>query len=189
MVENSFDFSQPAVSIHGHAATIDAVRRHIFNDVMWPDFIRLSRPERPFLTLHEIEAEHPVTVEGLTILPVLVNHIVPTFGYIISDGESTVIFGGDSGPTDRIWEVAHQAKAPRSVFIECSFPNSMPEFAQLTGHLTPDLLAKEQLKMPPMRRLIAVHIKQKFREAILRDLAELRMDGLEAGRGGVVYHV
>jgi cAMP phosphodiesterase len=189
MVENSFDLSQPAVSVHGHPATIEAVRRHIFNDVMWPDFIRLSRPERPFLKLHEIEAEQPVTVEDLTILPVMVNHIVPTFGYIVTDGQSTAIFGGDSGPTERIWEVAHRAQSPRTVFIECSFPNSMPEFACLTGHLTPALLAREQQKMPPMERLIAVHIKQKFREAILRDLADLRMEGLEAGRGGVVYHV
>ncbi len=189
MVENSFDLTQPAVTVHGQAATIDAVRRHIFNDVIWPDFIRLSRPERPFLRLQEIEAEQPVTVEGLTIIPVAVNHIVPTVGYIVSDGESTAIFGGDSGPTDRIWEVAHRTKAPRSVFIECSFPNSMPDFAKLTGHLTPALLAQERLKMPAMRRVIAVHIKHKFSDAILQDLSQLTVEGLEAGRGGVVYHV
>ena len=78
MVENGFDLTQPAVTVHGQAATIDAVRRHIFNDVIWPDFIRLSRPERPFLRLQEIVDERPLTVEGLTLLPVAVNHIVPT---------------------------------------------------------------------------------------------------------------
>jgi len=189
MVENGFDLTQPAVTVHGNRATLDGIGRHIFNDVIWPDFIRLSRPERPFLRLHEIEAEQPVEVEGLTLLPVLVNHIVPTFGYIVSDGESTVIFGGDSGPTERIWELARQTKAPRSVFIECSFPNSMPEFAALTGHLTPALLAEERLKMPPMQRVIVVHIKQKFSDAILQELGGLTIDGLEAGRGGGVYQV
>ena len=189
MVENGFDLTQPAVTVHGNPATLEGVSNHIFNDVMWPDFIRLSRPERPFLRLHEIEAERPIEVEGLTILPVPVNHIVPTFGYIVSDGESTAIFGGDSGPTDRIWELARRTKVPRSVFIECSFPNSMPEFAALTGHLTPALLAEERLKMPPMQRVIVVHIKQKFREAILGELGGLTIEGLEAGRGGIVYHV
>ena len=189
MVENSFEVTRPAVVVHGQRATIEAVRTHIFNDVMWPDFLRLSLPERPFLELREMGTEQPVHVEGLSITAVPVNHIVPTYGFIVADGETTVMFGGDSGPTDRIWELAHVTKAPRSVFIECSFPSSMPDFAKLTGHLTPTLLLEEWRKMPEMNRVIAVHIKRKFQDAILRELAGLPIQGLEAGRGGVVYQV
>ena len=159
------------------------MRQHIFNDVIWPDFIRLSRPERPFLTLHELEEEKPVEVEGLTIRPVPVNHIVPTFGFIVTDGKSTVMFGGDSGPTDRIWELARGTKAPRTAFIECSFPNSHPDFARLTGHLTPALLAKEIEKMPEMNRVIAVHIKRKFQDAILQELGALTIHDLRTQTG------
>jgi hypothetical protein len=47
----------------------------------------------PFLHLCPLQVEVPVEADGLQITPVLVNHLVPTFGYIVSDGSSAVILG------------------------------------------------------------------------------------------------
>ena len=57
-------------------------------------------------SLQELKPEEEVVVGDLHITPVPVDHAVPTFGYIVTDGKSTVVFGADSGPTERIWQLA-----------------------------------------------------------------------------------
>jgi glyoxylase-like metal-dependent hydrolase (beta-lactamase superfamily II) len=39
------------------AATFASLRSDVFNDRIWPDFVRLSREETPFLRLQELRAE------------------------------------------------------------------------------------------------------------------------------------
>ena len=53
----------------------------------------------------------PVRVNGLSVTPVAVDHIVPTYGYIVTDGRINSVFGADSGPTERIWQLAQLASA------------------------------------------------------------------------------
>jgi hypothetical protein len=89
----------------------------------------------------------PVQADGLKITPVKVNNVVPTFGYIVDDGKSAVIFVGDSGPTDRLWEVAHQTRGVSAVFMEACFPNSMTRLADVALHLTPEMFGREVAKM------------------------------------------
>src|SRR5665647_1719385 len=42
------------VHIHALAGTIAALKAHIFNDVIWPDFSRIPTPEAPFISFHQI---------------------------------------------------------------------------------------------------------------------------------------
>lgn len=180
-LENSYTPGREPVSIYGHPTSLADLRKYIFNDVIWPDFIRLSTPEHPLMRLCPIEAEIPFHLDGLSITPILVNHIVETYGYIVADGTSTVVFGGDSGPTDRIWEVASGNSSPRSVFLEVCFPDAMHRLAHVSRHLTPSLFAAEVAKMPAMNAVIAVHIKARSHEETVRELLELKIPQLVIG--------
>ena len=188
-LENAWDPATEAVILHGSSATLQALRSHILNDIVWPDFVRIGMPERPFLRLQEVRSEEVVELEGLRVLPVEVIHIVPTLGFIVTDGRSTVIFGADSGPSQRIWELARQTPEPRSVFLEAAFPNSMSGLAERTGHMTPQMFGAEVLKMPPMQNVIAVHMKARFRETILQELNTLGISGLAIVEGGKTYEL
>src|SRR5207247_2990231 len=188
-LENASDPAKEAVVLHGSGETLQALHRHILNDIVWPDFVRTTLPERPFLRLQELRPEEEVEVEGLCVLPVEVSHIVPTLGFIVTDGRSTVVFGADSGATQRIWELAWQTPEPRSVFLEAAFPNSMSGLAERAGHLTPQLFAGEVLKMPRMENVIAVHIKARLRETIERELSALGIAGLTIAEGGETYEL
>ena len=42
------------LKVHALAGTIQALRAHIFNNVIWPDFSRIPTPEAPFISFHEI---------------------------------------------------------------------------------------------------------------------------------------
>ena len=85
------------------------------------------------------------------------NHTTPAVGYLVeSDSGKTIVYTGDTGPTDQIWQACDD-NVLDAVIVEVSFPNRMTELAIKTGHLTPDLLAQEVLKMKnlPLRFFIS----------------------------------
>jgi ribonuclease BN (tRNA processing enzyme) len=164
--ENAWTPDGECPRIYGSPETLDSVHRHIFNEVMWPDFVALSEKMHPFLHLCPVQPEVPVEAGGLWITPVPVNHVVPTFGYIVRDRESAVIFSGDTGPTTRLWQLAYQAPDLRAIFLEASFPNSMKRLAEVSLHMTTSLFRREVAKTPPGVKLVAVHIKVRYREQV-----------------------
>ena len=181
LIENAWTPSQNCPVVYGSPETLEVVQKHIFNNHIWPDFIALSLNMPPFLRVCPIHAEVPVEAGGLRITPVRVNHVVPTFGFVVSDGKSAVIFGGDSGPTDRLWEIAHQTPGLRAVCLEACFPNSMTRLAEVSLHMTPEMFGREVAKMPPGITVVAVHIKVRYRYQVVRELHELQLPNLEIG--------
>ena len=178
-VENVWTPAESCPLIYGSLVTLDAVQNHIFNNVMWPDFIAISKTMPPFLGFRPLDAEVPVEADGLRITPVRVNHVVPTFGYVVSDGKSAVIFGADSGPTERLWEIAHQTAGLRAVFLEACFPNSLTSLAEVSLHMTSEMFRREVAKIPAGVKIVAVHIKVRYREAVIRELQALQLPNLE----------
>jgi ribonuclease BN (tRNA processing enzyme) len=178
-VENTWTPSGRCPCVYGSRDTLDGVRRHIFNNVISPDFVALSEQMPPFLHLCPLQAEIPVAAAGLRITPVWVNHVVPTFGYVISDDQTAVIIAGDSGPTTRLWEVAHKTAHLRAIFLETCFPNSMKRLAEVTLHLTPEMFHCEVAKMPAGIKVVAVHLKVRYREEVIRELKALDLPNLE----------
>jgi ribonuclease BN (tRNA processing enzyme) len=153
----------------------------VFNDEVWPDFVALSERIPPFLRLQTLRAEDSVEAEGLTITPVPVHHVVPTFGFIVRGDHGSVIFAGDSGPTTRLWELAAGVPDLRAVFLEASFPNRMRPLAEASLHLTSTMVGQEAEKLPAGVRIIAVHLKVAYRAEIERELEALRLPDLEVG--------
>ncbi len=180
-VENAWTPAEDCPQIYGIPETLDAVQKHIFNDALWPDFIALSKYMPPFLALCPLKDEAPVSVGDLRITPVRVHHVIPTVGYVIGDGKSTVIFGGDSGPTNRLWEIAHSTDGLRAVFMEACFPNRLSGLASASRHLTPEVFAREAAKIPAGVVIIAVHLKVRYHAQVIRELEDLRLPNLVIG--------
>jgi ribonuclease BN (tRNA processing enzyme) len=180
--ENAWTPAGDCPTIYGGRETLDVIQRDIFNDRVWPDFIALSKSMPPFLRVCELQPEVPVKVSGLCITPVSVDHLIPTFGFVVSDGNKAVIFGGDSGPTDRLWEVARNTPGLRAVFLEACFPNSMTGLARASLHLTPEMFAAEVAKLPHGTQVIAVHIKARYREQVIKELSDLQLPSLQIGK-------
>jgi ribonuclease BN (tRNA processing enzyme) len=180
-VENVWTPSGECPRVYGSPETLDSVQRHIFNDVVWPDFVALSKTMPPFLRLCTLQPEVQVEADGLRITPVPVNHLVPTLGYVIADDQCAVIVAGDTSPTTRLWEVAHQTTNLRAVFLEACFPNAMKQLAEVSCHLTPEMFRHEVAKMPPGVRAVAIHIKVRYRDEVIRELNALGFPNVEIG--------
>jgi ribonuclease BN (tRNA processing enzyme) len=174
-IENAYEGKRDCVTVHGSDAVLDCLRRDVFNNRVWPDFVSMSPPDAPFLKLSALHADTPVDLEGLRITPIPVNHVVPTLGFLIEDGRSAVLIASDTGPTEAIWRRADQATDLKAVFLEACFPNHLQWLANASKHLTPLMFADEVRKMKRSVPVYAVHIKARFRSQVIEELRALGM--------------
>jgi len=145
--KNVFGHVDTPVEIHALPETLDALRRHLFNDEIWPDFSVIPSPDAPIIRYSEIEPGCTYEVEGLRITPIPVNHLVPTVGYLVEDDYSGFIFTSDTAETDAIYACANGAKHLDLFITEVSFPNEQAWLAEASKHLTPTKLAGELKKL------------------------------------------
>ena len=174
--------------VHATPDVLDAVRKHLFNGVIWPDFSQIKMPHGPGMAMefHPIHHRQPFTLEGLRFTPIPVTHAVPTIGLIVEAPDVTVIFTSDTSQTEEIWQHANRHPNLQAVFIDCSFPDEMEQLAIRSGHMTPSLVARESAKLAtPGAKVLCVHIKPDTRDKVLSQLLPHRakkMSPLEIGK-------
>jgi cAMP phosphodiesterase len=186
-LETVFQAPGGCVTLHASEATLDCLRRDVFNDRVWPDFVGMSEKGLPFVTLKVLEPGRPVEVGGLRLTPIEVNHVVPTFGFLVAGESGTVAIPSDTGPTEAFWQAAGAVDDLKAVFLEASFPDSMHSLAVSSKHLTPAMFAAEALKLGREVPFIAVHIKPRFYNQIVAELDGLKLRDLRVGKPGTPY--
>lgn len=186
-LDNVYQAGATCPTIHAIEPVWNALREHLFNDVIWPDLIRLSKEKTPFLRAETLNVNHPLEINGLSILPIELDHVVPTVGFIIDDGDASVGICWDTQPTTTFWEHVNRQQNLRAIFIEASFPNSMAWLAQEANHLTPATLGAEIGKLSHETELIAIHLKPAFHEKVAAELDELGLAKLQVGEPNRVY--
>jgi ribonuclease BN (tRNA processing enzyme) len=185
-IDNVYVQGPTCPSVWGSAQVLESLQRDVFNDRLWPDMIRLGGEESPFLQLHTLTAEQAVVVEGLRITPIELKHVVPVFGYLVEEQATgaAVLFVSDTGPSDRVWEIANQTPGLKGVFLEASFPNAMRWLADKAAHLTPDLFHAELAKLKRAVPVHVIHIKLAFEARILPELQALQLPNLHIAQPG-----
>jgi cAMP phosphodiesterase len=164
------------VTILASDLAIEAIRRHIMNDVIWPDFSRLPTEEQPVIRYLPIPEGVPVQAGELAITPYFLLDNRSDFGYLIEDGGTSLLYTSDIGASARL---GVDGRVAEHLIVEVSFPNEKDELAALTGHLTPSLLQEMHSRLPVRPRTVFVtHMKTYFREQIVGELRELELPNL-----------
>ena len=159
----------------------------MFNDELWPDFTKLPSDDEPTMRFHEIEIEKPFTVEKLTFTPIEVEHLIPTVGFLVEDADGAILYTSDTGPTDRVWQVASSQKRLKAVITEISFSNDAGTLAHNSGHMTPDILAGELKKLTRDVPGLITHTKPRHLPRIEAELEKLKLSGVELIEQGKTY--
>jgi ribonuclease BN (tRNA processing enzyme) len=150
---------------------VTALRASIFNDVVWPDFTKLPTADAPVLRFQSLKEDVEQPIGDLWVTPVAVTHTVPTSGFILHDGSSSMVYSGDTGPTDALWKAARDVSGLRAVILECAFPNRLGSLAEIARHMTPELIRRELDKMPPDVPVLIFHVKPQFYDEIGEELS------------------
>ena len=194
-IENVFGKLREAVDIYASPATIYALRRHLFNNDTWPDFTRLPNHLLPVIRFHELQDEVPVVIGevggagGVRFTPIPVNHVVPTYGFLIENGNSSFLWSSDTGPTQRLWEIANRTENLKGIWVDCSFDNSMQGIADVSGHLTPATVAIELKKRERRIPVLLHHLKPPCIEQIQKEIAALANPDIGFLEQGRVYEL
>jgi ribonuclease BN (tRNA processing enzyme) len=154
---------------------LDSIHRHLFNNVIWPDFSKIPSPKAPVIKFQIIKPGRKQKIGNLQVRAIDLHHVVETVGYIVEEKGKAVIFLGDTGPTEEAWQIARKTEGLKAVFIETSLPDGLKDIANITGHLTPLSLAAELRKLTEVNpEIYLYHMKPSYSETIRKEVAAIK---------------
>ncbi len=187
LADNRCQMRSPTLVVAGTRATLDTLRRHFFNNVLWPDFAQIPAGDGPTIEYRELQPEVPMVLAGKTIQTILVDHTIEAASFVVRDAGGALAYSGDTGPTERMWQVLNQEPDLRALLMEVSFPNREQRLATVSGHHTPQTLARDLAKYrgpaqpghggapltPADLPTLLYHIKPVFQAEVERECAAL----------------
>ncbi|MFZ2652207.1 MAG: 3',5'-cyclic-nucleotide phosphodiesterase [Burkholderiaceae bacterium] len=177
---------RPAIQVHALPETIAALRTHIFNGVIWPDFTRLPTLERPVLAFVPFAVGDSLTLGGKRIEVLSASHTVPAVGFGVDGGAAGWwIYTGDTGPNPQLWQRLRQLRVSHLV-IETAFSDDERQLARRSKHLCPTELGRELTQLAGCVDIHITHIKPGEMGAVMAEIARLgtkhRIRALAAGQ-------
>ncbi|MEY2893435.1 MAG: hypothetical protein RJA98_3343 [Pseudomonadota bacterium] len=178
--------SRPPITVHALPDTLAALRAHVFNGVIWPDFTRLPHPDAPVLTLAPLAVGEQLTLAGRRIEVLSARHTVPAVGYAVQGAAGWWVYTGDTGPNPALW-VRLASLDVRHLVIETAFSDDELALAEISGHLCPARLAAELAQLHNAATDVHItHIKPGELASVMPAIAALglphRVGALVAGQ-------
>jgi ribonuclease BN (tRNA processing enzyme) len=175
--------------VHASTECAETLRENVFNGRLWPDFTRLPTRRRPIIEIRPFAPGGRFQVGRYRVQSVPVHHPVESVGFVLSDGRSELAVSGDTGPTTAFWQRVNRSRRLRALLVEMSFPNALQRLADLSGHLTPNTLARELEKVKRNGYPVYLyHLKPAYTAELRRDLASLRLGGVRILEMGDEFH-
>lgn len=175
--DNCFGLRKKPFEVFCHDSVYKSVKKHIFNEVIWPDFSILPSKENPTINFNCIESEKQLTLGDYKVMPVHVNHPVlennQSMGFIVEKDDVAILFTQDTMATDRIWEVSKKYTNLKAIFTEVSFPNRLSNIADISFHHSPKSIKEELKKMPKDIPIYLGHLKPNYQEELIQEITDL----------------
>lgn len=187
-IDDLYPSLKEPMRIHATEEVIGLLERDVFNWNLYPRFSDLKNDYGPVMEYVPIPLGQPFQVAHLNVIAVAVNHIVPTIGLVVSDGQKSVAFSSDTAETEEFWKIVNGMKELDALLIEASFPDRLAKLAQVSLHFTPASLDQELRKLNHNGMdIMAVHLKPSYREEIIQQLNALNIPKLRVMEPGRVY--
>lgn len=190
IADNRAQNRRPPLLVVGTRPTLGVLKRHFFNDLLWPDFTKIPDEAHPTIRYQVLKPEVVTPIAGYKVRAIAVSHTIDCSAFTVEAPDGAVLaYSGDTGPTDRLWEVLNDEPRLRGLLVEVSFPNGQQELARMSGHHTPRTLAADLKKLARRRDVpsLLYHIKPSFQDEVERECAKLRGLNLEIAKLGELY--
>jgi len=168
----NFYLHENTIDIYSTLPVREALSAHLLNDNLYPNFME-KPPEKPAIRFNMVEPGRTESIAGYTVLPVTVNHAVPTVGYQVASADGKKVFyTSDTGPgLDECWRQV----SPDLLIIEVTALNKYDHFARESGHLNPAMLQPELESFRKLKgylpQVVTVHMNPLDEKGIAEEIA------------------
>lgn len=193
LLDNFYTEREKSLKIYGLPETLEAVKKHIFNNSIWPDFSNFNLKNNPTASLEfvEIEIGRKYKIENnIFLTPIEANHTVPCCGYIIEKNSDAILFSGDTYKNKKLWDYINTHKNIKTLIIDVSFPNSLASIAQKSKHFYPKALQEDLSNLNRKNLNIYVnHIKPSYKDEVIEDLSHIGINKQQIlGDGEIILY-
>jgi len=158
------------ITVHATEETLEVLKRHLFNWHIWPDFNAIPNRDNPFMVYETLSVGETVELGGRRITPLPANHAVPTVGFQLDSGSSSLVFSGDTTTNDAQWEAINLIDNLRYLIVETAFCEREKELAILAKHYCPSLLAEDLRKLRRPAEIYITHLKPNEIKLTMREI-------------------
>jgi ribonuclease BN (tRNA processing enzyme) len=188
LADSMFGVHDEPIMVHAQEATIEALKKHIFNWTIWPDFSEQPTPENPSINFKVMNPGDKVVIRSREIEMIPVNHTVPGVGYCLSSRRATVAFSGDTTTNDSLWDVLNGYDNIDLLFVETAFSNNDIEISKISKHYCPSLLGDDILKTHHRPDVWLTHFKPGEEELIYQECVDAMPDfKVHQLKGGEIF--
>ena len=174
LMDNFFAQRSEPLYLYGLPQTIEALKKHIFNWDIWPNFneIHLVGDSRPAVIYVEIEFYQRYAIEnGIFLTPIPANHTVPCCGYLIEKENHAIVFSADTFKNEALWHLINTNPTITALIVDVSFPNYLSNVAHESKHLTAKILKEElELLIRKEVKIYINHIKPFYQHTVISEL-------------------
>lgn len=163
-----------AIRVHALPQTLAAMRQHVFNGIIWPDFTTLPEPGAPAISLHPVEVGQSLHLGRREYRVLPAKHTVPAVGFAAraAADQPWWVFTGDTGPNPALWRWMSKETVSMLV-IETAFSDDEQDMAALSQHLCPSQLAHELAQLKQPTQVFITHIKPGETDRVMAQLHSL----------------
>jgi ribonuclease BN (tRNA processing enzyme) len=147
------------ITLHATEETLNILKQHIFNWLIWPDFNVIPNSDKPFMVYAPFSLGDTIDLGGRKIKSLPANHVVPAVGFHLDSGQNSLVFSGDTTTNDALWTEVNKIENLRYLIIETAFSNKELQLAVAAKHLVPSLLAEELKKLERPAYVYITHLK------------------------------
>lgn len=143
LIDGFFENRKKPLIIYASKESIETLKKHTFNNEIWPDFssLNLTNSNQKAIIFKEISLNEEIKIDKHTIKVINAVHIEGAYGFIITKNNSeSYIISGDTSFSESLIAEINSNPHIKSLIIECSFPNKLEELALKSNHLTPNTL-------------------------------------------------
>ena len=168
-----FDQIDEPIVLYGRPETLQALREHIFNWVIWPDFTILPDAENGRCRFQPMLPGEVVEIAGRRVQMLEVNHTVPAAGYLVESAAGAFAFTGDTVTNNACWLALNARSRLDILFAEVSFTNADIVLSRQSKHYCPRLLKEDLDKLRHRPQLYLSHLQVGREEEIMAECTEL----------------
>ena len=173
LVDSMFSNITTPITVYSQAVTIQAIKDHIFNWIIWPDFSQLPRPDKPVLQFQAMAPDETLLLDDVLFQMIEVSHTVPAVAYRIEHGGKSIAFSGDTSSNDTLWDRLNAYPDLDILIVESAFSNDQYDLALLSRHYTPSLLAQDLSKLRHNPEIYITHLKPGDEKKIIEELDKI----------------